>query len=237
MTARQPPFDKLHMGCGSVTPAGWLNVDGSYGAWLARRPWLRAALARLRLVPAHVAQAKWNPDIFIHDLTRPLPFADDSFAAAYSSHTLEHLYLTDTQALLREVFRVLKPGGVARMVVPDLRAWVDDYLGVRSVEWPPEDFDPPTAADRLNRNLLLRTHRRPQASWLRRMLGSKGDLHSHKWMYDADSLAFHMRDAGFTEVERRDCLVSRMSDVGAVEKAQRIEDGQGVAVEGVKPSP
>lgn len=189
----------------------------------------------LRLVPPHLADAQWDRRIVVHDLARPLPFPSGSFAAVYSSHTLEHLYLAETQALLREVVRVLEPGGIARMVVPDLRAWVDDYLGTRSVDWPPEEFEPRTPADRLNRNLLLRTWNRPRTSRLRGLLGVKSDLHSHKWMFDGESLAWHMRDAGLVDVEPRGYLESRIPGIADVEKPGRIEGGQGVAVEGMKP--
>jgi predicted SAM-dependent methyltransferase len=222
------------LGCGHVTPDGWINVDGSPSARLARHPVLRSVAARLRLIPPYAADAKWDRRIFVHDLTRPLPFDSGSFSAVYSSHTLEHLHLAETRALLREVVRVLAPGGIARMVVPDLRAWVDDYLGTRTVEWPPEEFMPQTSADRLIRNLMMRTWNRPPTSRLRSLLGVKSDLHSHKWMFDGESLAWHMRDAGLVDVKECGYLESQVPGIAEVEKPGRIEGGQGVAVEGVK---
>lgn len=50
-----------------------------------------------------------------------LPFRDGSFDIVTAKHTLEHVR-TPKQAL-REVARVLRPGGVALMVVPDSGYW------------------------------------------------------------------------------------------------------------------
>jgi len=226
---------KLHLGCGLTTPEGWLNVDGSWNARLAKYPRLRALLVASRLIPRSIAEVPWSRNIFIHDLGKPLPFPDGSFEAVYSSHTLEHLYLEATQKLLKECYRVLAPGGVARMVVPDLRAFVQDYLGERSVWWPEEAFVPRTAGDRLNRNLSLRPPAPEGASALHRLYRGLTDFRSHKWMFDGDSLAYHMRQAGFQEVAERPCLDSRIAGIGDVERAERLLEGQGVAVEGIKP--
>jgi ubiquinone/menaquinone biosynthesis C-methylase UbiE len=212
-----------------------LNVDGSWNAWFAKHPRLLALLMTLRVIPRSIGEIPWSKGVFIHDLAKPLPFPDGIFQAVYSSHTLEHLYLEEAQRLLVDCYRVLAPGGVARIVVPDLRAQVQDYLGQRSVWWPDEPFVPRTAADRLNRNLCISPPARRGGSVLYRFYRSLTDRSSHKWMFDADSLAYHMRQAGFEEVEERQYLDSRIAGIGDVERPSRLLDGQGVAVEGVKP--
>ncbi|MFA6244588.1 MAG: class I SAM-dependent methyltransferase [Candidatus Hydrogenedentales bacterium] len=45
-----------------------------------------------------------------------LPFADDSFDVAFASHIIEHL--DDPRGLLRELNRILKPGGTLRLACP-----------------------------------------------------------------------------------------------------------------------
>ncbi len=63
---------------------------------------------------------QWRPGIDLcWDVTRGLPFADGALAGVFSEHCLEHFNLPAATALLREVRRVLAPGGRARIIVPD----------------------------------------------------------------------------------------------------------------------
>ena len=48
----------------------------------------------------------------------------------YSSHFLEHLRDPEARSFLRECMRVLKPGGILRLVVPNLEDIARDYLGI-----------------------------------------------------------------------------------------------------------
>jgi hypothetical protein len=64
-----------------------------------------------------------------YDLREGLPgWADGTVAAVYSCHLLEHLTYAEGQFLLNEVFRVLQPGGVARLGVPDFRLFAEAYV-------------------------------------------------------------------------------------------------------------
>lgn len=220
---------RLHLGCGTHIVPGWVNIDGSWNARAAKFPGLRTALATLRLIPAEAARVPWTADVLCRDLTSRLPFADGSVSAIYSSHLLEHLYLEEADALLRDCARVLRPGGVIRVVVPDLRAIVQEYLSR------PRAPDEEPAADRLNERLLLRTRRRAAHGFPFSLYASK-DLHSHKWMYDSDSLRWHLRRAGLAEIAEHPCRESRIADIAAIEQASRVLNGAGVCVEGVKPA-
>ena len=64
-----------------------------------------------------------------HDLRYALPYPDQTFQGAYSEHTLEHLYPNHALQLLREIYRVFKPGAVFRCAVPDLQKYIDYYVG------------------------------------------------------------------------------------------------------------
>lgn len=89
----------LNLGCGANYHADWTNVDLAGPA-----------------------------GVIAHDLRRPLPFPSASFDGVYSSHVLEHLTAVDGKRLVGEMWRVLKPGGVARIVVPDLERICAEYL-------------------------------------------------------------------------------------------------------------
>src|SRR4051812_15754888 len=52
-------------------------------------------------------------DAFI-DLRFPLPFADNTWAGVYSHHVLEHIEYHHARGLLKEIHRVLRPGGLVR---------------------------------------------------------------------------------------------------------------------------
>lgn len=112
----------LNIGCGRHFSPEWTNVD---------------------LVAARGVQAC--------DIRQPLPWPEASFAATYSSHVLEHLTPPAGRALLREQWRVLQPGGICRVVVPDLETICREYL--RCLE--AADAQPDAAAIMRYRWMLL----------------------------------------------------------------------------------
>lgn len=67
---------------------------------------------------------------YIHhlELRRPLPYEPNTFDEIYCNHVLEHLTLEDGRQLVREFYRILKPGGMCRLVVPDLELVAREYL-------------------------------------------------------------------------------------------------------------
>jgi SAM-dependent methyltransferase len=60
---------------------------------------------------------------FVRGDAARLPFADHTFAAVISNHSLEHFL--DLDAALREIGRVLKPGGSLYAAVPDASTLTD----------------------------------------------------------------------------------------------------------------
>ena len=53
---------------------------------------------------------------------RALPYADECFDGVECYHVLEHLVPHEAQIAVRELWRVLKPGGVLMVAVPNLLA-------------------------------------------------------------------------------------------------------------------
>lgn len=222
---------RLHLGCGpGPQPDGWIHLDGSWNAWLAKTPGVRSVLGFLKLVPEEAIEHHWHSDIVVANLRRGLPFENGTFEAVYSSHVLEHLYEDEALNLLRESVRVLRPGGVLRMVVPDLQALALGYLEKKRA---PASVSGPLPADWLNEMLKFRTRGRVRGFALHRLYSAVTDLHMHKWMYDAQSLASRMAAAGLRDVQERGLWESRIDRIEAIEKRDRIVDGAGVCVEGM----
>jgi len=92
-------LDYINIGCGPLFHPAWINID------------LYKAL--------HVIK---------HDIRKPLPFNDNSMSVVYHSHTLEHLSKEDGKRFITECYRILKPGGVMRIVIPDLEQVTKEYL-------------------------------------------------------------------------------------------------------------
>ena len=230
-----PRKSRLHLGCGLTTPDGWINIDGSWNARLAKHPVIRRVAKSLHLVSADKIAVPWKSSIFIHDVRKPLPFSSNSAEAIYSSHLLEHLYFEEAQNLAQECFRVLASGGTVRIVVPDLRAIVREYLGEEPIGESSKTIGVLQPADRFNQRLLMRPPTPPDGNFLYRLYTAVADFHQHKWMYDANSLKALLGSAGFHDVEQMPLHISRITDIEHVEQRSRIANGQGICVEGVKP--
>lgn len=62
-----------------------------------------------------------------HDLLIPLPLPDGSVDRILTEHFLEHIPMHGIAHVLRECHRVLRPGGIARVAVPDYNHPRDRY--------------------------------------------------------------------------------------------------------------
>lgn len=226
---------RLNLGCGLRIHPSWINIDGSWNARLAKFPFLRKALSSLRILPAGKEEVPWSRDIFIHDIRKPLPFFDSSAEAVYASHVLEHLYREQGQQLIREVFRVLASGGIVRIVVPDLHTIVREYLGERPFGEPSSAQKALPPGDLLNERLLMRWPSPSKRNLALRIYEAWQDFHSHKWMYDEQSLANLLRSVGFVDVARRNYAESMIPNITDIEDPSRILNGAGVCAEGRKP--
>jgi predicted SAM-dependent methyltransferase len=227
----QAKCDRLHLGCGTTQPESWINLDGSWNAFLGNYPRLKRIVRALRLVPPSQLAINWQPGVIIHDLRKPLPFNDASMSAVYSSHTIEHLYPSDAAHLFDEIYRVLKPGGIVRTVVPDLEAIVLRYREAQAAG----QEDPPPGDQLIHRLMISQANPPIRRFHPYALYHRMTDYHRHKWMYDAQSLMALKARHGFTDLARKDFLDSQIPGIEAVEMPDRVLNGAGVCVEGVKP--
>lgn len=93
------PIKRLHWGCGKITPVDWINAD------IAMAP------------GANV----------LCDIRQGLPLASDSIDYISSQHALQDLKIYDQVKAMRELYRVLKNGGVLRLCLPDLDVSIEAY--------------------------------------------------------------------------------------------------------------
>jgi SAM-dependent methyltransferase len=96
----EAPLRRLNWGCGEHTAPGWLNVD---------------------------AKDDWGIDVAC-DIRDGLPLDDASIDYAVSVHALPELSYPEVVPALEELRRVLKPSGVLRLVLPDLRKGIRAYV-------------------------------------------------------------------------------------------------------------
>jgi predicted SAM-dependent methyltransferase len=143
---------RLHLGCGPTHLEGWVNVD---------------------LVST-------SPDL-AWDLSRPVPFPDGSVDAIFHEHLLEHLPLPAAIGFLHECHRLLRPGGVLRVGVPDFGRYARDYSG--------------------NRSLIGRA--RPGRPSALMALSEMVFCYEHASMWDEETTVTLLREVGFSAPEAR----------------------------------
>jgi ubiquinone/menaquinone biosynthesis C-methylase UbiE len=98
--AAAPSLRRLNWGCGRKGEAGWINSDRQGGADVQLRC----------------------------DIREGLKLEEASIDYAASVHALQEVPFPDLQPVLRELYRVLKPGGVLRLVLPDADKAIQAYL-------------------------------------------------------------------------------------------------------------
>ena len=182
---------RLNLGCGAIRPEGWVNADSSFNALLQRFPMVGKRIA------------KWfNPieyssdNVVYMDVNKGWKYRNESVDIVYASHLFEHLTLKTADLFLREAFRVLKPGGVIRLVVPDLFQICQRYV---------KEFEDPEVADPTVFILwAMNLHKEaqyPNEGIISRLVNEyRGYPHQHKFMYDAKSLALRLSRVGFKDI-------------------------------------
>jgi predicted SAM-dependent methyltransferase len=175
-------------------------------------------LVRCKLLP----QTEFDRAVVFVELTKPLPWGDGTASVVYLGELLEHLTRDDAIRLLAECYRVLAPGGIVRVRVPDnarfWRNYLDEYESIRSRPRSQWNDTHTRWVEMFFRELCVRP----------RLLSSAA--HYHKWAWDEVSLTLALERVGFTDVRRRALFDSAILDVAAVETREDL------TIEGSKPA-
>jgi predicted SAM-dependent methyltransferase len=153
----------------------------------------------------------WHPGVDVcWDVTRGLPFADHYIGGIFTEHMLEHLAIPDALALLAECRRVLRVGGVLRVVVPDGQLYLTEYAkhvagGIAHMPYADADKSAyPVATPIVSVNRIFRDY-------------------GHQFIWDYETLRLALLRCGFMSVERR--------SLGKGADPKLLRDTEGRAVE------
>ena len=171
---------KINLGSGLQVYGDWLNIDANFNILISKFPkfilkfFYKSTGAKNWFSEEEFISKLRNHSFIHHRLEYGIPFKNDSVDYIYSSHILEHLYKDKALKLLKESYRVLKSGGLIRIVIPDLEYALSLFYSGKKEEGL-EFFFPKSSDDYLSR---------------------------HQYMYDFDMLKDMLEFIGFCDVKR-----------------------------------
>jgi predicted SAM-dependent methyltransferase len=162
------------------------------------------------------------------DATERFPLPDACFDYVYSEHMIEHVPFASGQSMLRECFRILKPGGTVRIVTPSigmlLRVMSADRgpLEARYRDWSVGCWvpDAPLVTNAFFLNNFVR-------NW------------GHQFVYDQETMRYAMAAAGFEAIAAREINDSPHAALQDLENEARMPRGflalESMIMEATKP--
>jgi len=153
---------RLHLGCSALLRPGWFNTDK---------------------YPRRIGVAYC-------DATGRYPFENDAFDYIFTEHMIEHVPYAGGKSLVRECFRVLKPGGKLRISTPDLGR----ILALRNPATPLEKEYLQYALGAIPEAVDGQT-----SFFINEFMRAWG----HTFLYDRGTLSGLMRSAGFIDITEK----------------------------------
>jgi predicted SAM-dependent methyltransferase len=164
---------RVHLGSGLDLRPGWVNID-------------------LALYNGNVPTTVPPQAIFVnHDLRAGIPLETGCADLVYSSHFFEHLEYVEAVRLIRDSYRILRPGGVFRLSIPDFRRCFEAYVRGDA------EFFAPLAGHPLIDGLEPGTA--TLVDFLNYAVYQSGE---HRWIADEEKLVSLLRRVGFMRAER-----------------------------------
>lgn len=179
--------DKLyvHYGCGQCSPKEWKNFDVSPTLRIQNTPIVG------RLLKKSLGQV-FEKNVNYGDVTLGLPgIKDNSADGVYCSHVLEHMSLEDFRKAIANSYKMLKPGGRFRLIMPDLKVLVDDYIADKA------KGDPEASVRFIKRTLMAMEERPKNLKAVSKL--AYGYL-NHLWLWDKESTINELEKAGFSKI-------------------------------------
>lgn len=172
---------KLNLGSGPNSAKGWINYDWGLLPFMGKFG-LTTILVKVGLLDKSY-DWKW-PNISLVNIKNDLPDGDDSVDCIYCSNVLEHFEKYESTAILKECQRVLKKGGMIRVVVPDLKKLIENY----------------TTADNFNNDYFGY-----DKDLYNGIIGrfKRLFIRGHQWMYDNNSFKELLKEAGFLNIKEQ----------------------------------
>lgn len=208
LTDLSPQFKKFHLGCGTIFIPNYLNIG-----W-----WPHLGESTLYSNPNGVL----NTYLYNHDLVKGIPAADNSLEVVYHSHLLEHLTNVEGVDFIAACYRVLQPGGILRILVPDLELWSKKYIDGDQFF-----FDEYLRVGLANNKELYPTN----GAIFMGMLHN----HGHKMGYDFETLTGILERAGFHRIRRTMVQDSDLPDIVEVEPYFPLKALESLCLECYKP--
>ena len=114
--------NRLNIGCGMSPTPGWRNLDNSLSVRLSKYVG-SSVLLKMKLIDT--PSLRYIEFCKLHNIkwanaSKRIPADSGEVEVIYSSHMLEHMDRFEAALFLREAHRVLRPGGIIRIVVPDI---------------------------------------------------------------------------------------------------------------------
>lgn len=155
-----------------------------------------------------------------YDVARGIPLDEGSMEGINLSHVLEHFDFKTGQGLLRECFRILRPGGIIRVSCPDLKKYAAAYVSHDEQFW-----------NRVGSLPYCNYPAMPTAGAI--LAGKAYDAHNgHLWFYDAETAMAVLREVGFRTAAEKSL---HESDLPAIEEIEpRFRAVESFYVEGLK---
>jgi predicted SAM-dependent methyltransferase len=166
---------KLNIGCGTDYKEGWINIDNNSDNNITR------------------LDLNW-------DLRNSLPFESNSVDYIFNEHFIEHLTVEESQKSIKDFMRVLKPGGVMRIAMPDLEYSIALYL---DKNW--------------RKSGLVSNHGLEFVETPAELLNMSFRWWGHQWIYDWVELRRRLKQAGYEKVIKADHSKSRHVDLRGLE--------------------